>query len=116
MSRTTRTATFNDLEFEVYEPTDGQVAIMAQQVRAAKRAASGKPDQSGFLAMGVFLTVLEKLIIDEEIRDRFVDELIDGDLDLIKLVSAILGGDAILNGEVVTDAAPRTVVKRTKRS
>lgn len=114
MSRTTRTATIGQLTFDVYEPTDGQVAVLMQQARIAKRADTSRDGQAAAMAMGVVMQVVDNLIVDSEDRDGLAEEIIAGNLLLVDVLAAILGGPGVVDAEV-NDAAPQTVIAKRRR-
>lgn len=101
-----------DFDFEVYEPTEGQIAILAQQLRAASRR-SPEPGQA-IAAMATFMTVLGKLIVNDDDRDDLHDMLINAEVSFREVSEAILAKGNTVDGEVSV-AAPTTVVRRPAR-
>lgn len=111
--RATRTTEVKGRTITVLTPTDGQMAVLAQHIRIGKRADA--PAGAQFNAIGTIMTVLDKLVVEEEDRDFLGGLLVDGDLDIPELVAVVLGGDETLEGETV-NATSSTVIKRpTKR-
>lgn len=110
--RTINTTTVGDLDFQVYEPTEGQVAILAQHLRLAQRRNTDAA--VGINAMATFMTVLDKLIVDDDVRDELHDLLVNAEVSFEDVAGAILNLPATTDGEVV-DAAPQTITKRPRR-
>lgn len=110
--RTMNTTSVGDLSFQVYEPTEGQIAVLAQHLRLAQRRTSDAG--AGIAAMATFMTVLDKLIVDDEVRDELHDLLVGAEISFKDVADAILNISATTDGEVV-DATPQTITKPRRR-
>lgn len=110
--RATHLAEVDGFSFKVYRPTDGQSAILAQQVRLISKR---NPDPSAAVsATAILVTILDKLIVDEADLEYLRDGIIDARYDFKEVVEAILAVPETVDGEV-SGAAPATVTRRPRR-
>lgn len=103
--------THNGRSIKVWRATDGQMAVMAQQLRNMKKGVRDNNVSESFFAVGTMMALLDKLIVNEDDRDYLGDLLLEGDMNVADLLNLLLASDATLEGE--TDATPQTIVKRT---
>jgi len=112
MKRTINRTSVGDFAFDAYEPLDGQVGVLAQQIRIAQKPTTQGP--AGIAAMALVMDIFNALIVHDEDRDHLYELLVTGQLELMTLFKALLN-QKIVDAEVV-DAAPQTVVRRSRRS
>ncbi len=82
---------FDDREIMFYQPSEGQLAVIARAVRKAKRGGGG----NALEAIGLILDVIDKMVVDADDRNWLEDGLTDATLSLGDFISVLEGIDGV---------------------